>query len=922
MIHGCVHTVIGGQLPVASSIVISMLFPCVQFIFKLQHSSIATITIVATVMQENTIDFPLIGQSAFIQQGFGVNYDVSKKTWLLTKNGEVLAQEILVADEKQYINLIKQNHILNITQQAALKPDPVLERAGIKEEDYADTWSYKTTGCPMDIPLPTAKTFQTEEIDPDAATVFTKEWLQEWERKFDELPLINQVLPATEIRLQAGKQLLKQKPYALTVEKLEALREITYDNLMSGVWKDSNASWCAPGMVIAKNNKQEGTPEVRTSPNGDGYTIYVDDQGQVVPTRPKKFRFVVNLKDLNDKCEVEVRPLPNTLMLFDQLTAVRHERRIRWYNAFDLVDGFHQLALQEESQKYTTFITQLDLLKYGVMPMGWCNAPGIFHHLLAEKLEEALRHKELAQPVSHMVDDFFNGGETLEDCKIEADKMLEFFHKNGLRINVNKCVFGAKSIKYLGYNIKEGAVSMNKQTLDSNKAKIRETIETYLKKPQEFNTDVQHIQKLHGLLVCYGTFVHNFAQKVTFLTDKLKKDTPQRKVDRSLSPEDIAKIWELHAQLENSGILAPIDQNKETKIYTDASEQGYGMVATQADEEGQDKIIFMHSNKHIPELAKSSAVYQELYAIAAAITYAENRVDLHKTTLYTDSQPAIGMVMNKGKIDLKATIARLVIRINASGVTLQHIAGKDNHVADALSRQETEDKEECIHEHIHEALRNSKFTGNAVSSELILRLDEPRPEKYCPICDQKQEHNNPREFCSKYETEEESQEISEQHERVQKNRENHDEQTLKRKDQQGDHFAEGKAMFFDDREKRTGKGQPKRSMLVTGSMYFIVILNLITCINASSSPLKGTIAPRLSTTCSSINGKIILRVNEAWVYPADKYCDHFMKTQLKTQVWTWKRSMPWQHMTTFVTSLGSKSPTYQITPINNRTDIQ
>ena len=48
----------------------------------------------------------------------------------------------------------------------------------------------------------------------------------------------------------------------------------------------------------------------------------------------------------------------------------------------DLLSGYFQMALEEESQNVTAFITPLGLYKWKRLPMGLASAPGAFQNLM------------------------------------------------------------------------------------------------------------------------------------------------------------------------------------------------------------------------------------------------------------------------------------------------------------------------------------------------------------------------------------------------------------------------------------------------------------------------------------------------------------------------------------------------------------
>ena len=53
-----------------------------------------------------------------------------------------------------------------------------------------------------------------------------------------------------------------------------------------------------------------------------------------------------------------------------------------YFSNIDLLSGYFQMALEEESQKVTSFITPSDLYKWKRLPMGLASAPRAFQNLI------------------------------------------------------------------------------------------------------------------------------------------------------------------------------------------------------------------------------------------------------------------------------------------------------------------------------------------------------------------------------------------------------------------------------------------------------------------------------------------------------------------------------------------------------------
>lgn len=65
----------------------------------------------------------------------------------------------------------------------------------------------------------------------------------------------------------------------------------------------------------------------------------------------KKWRLVIDFRQLNRKILPDKFPLPRIETILDQLG------RARYFTTLDLMSGFHQIPLENNSKKYTAFST-------------------------------------------------------------------------------------------------------------------------------------------------------------------------------------------------------------------------------------------------------------------------------------------------------------------------------------------------------------------------------------------------------------------------------------------------------------------------------------------------------------------------------------------------------------------------------------
>ena len=82
--------------------------------------------------------------------------------------------------------------------------------------------------------------------------------------------------------------------------------------------------------------------------------------------------FCVNFRALNDVTKKDLYPLPRIAESLDTLTGTQY------FSSMDLMSGYWQIEMDQESRERTAFVTHAGLFEFNVMPFGLCNAPSCF----------------------------------------------------------------------------------------------------------------------------------------------------------------------------------------------------------------------------------------------------------------------------------------------------------------------------------------------------------------------------------------------------------------------------------------------------------------------------------------------------------------------------------------------------------------
>lgn len=198
--------------------------------------------------------------------------------------------------------------------------------------------------------------------------------------------------------------------YAMSVEKLEKVKEYLDKMLAQKFIKPSTAPYASPILFVEK-------------PGGG-------------------LRFCVDYRKLNSLTKKNRYPLP---LINETLSRIRSAK---YFTKLDIVAAFNKLRMDPGSEDYTTFKTRFGTFKYLVMPFGLCNGPASWQNYMNDLLFEYLD-----KFCSVYLDDILIYSDTLEEHIEQVRKVLKLLESHGLTVDINKSEFHVHETKYLGFII-------------------------------------------------------------------------------------------------------------------------------------------------------------------------------------------------------------------------------------------------------------------------------------------------------------------------------------------------------------------------------------------------------------------------------------------------------------------------------------
>ena len=100
----------------------------------------------------------------------------------------------------------------------------------------------------------------------------------------------------------------------------------------------------------------------------------------MVPNPNGTWRLCTDYRFVNDQTELISWPLPK----IDEIIAETGGRKV--FSTIDLLNGFWQQPLTEETKKFSALVTSFGTFEYNVNPFGWKNSPKLFQMMMDKVL--------------------------------------------------------------------------------------------------------------------------------------------------------------------------------------------------------------------------------------------------------------------------------------------------------------------------------------------------------------------------------------------------------------------------------------------------------------------------------------------------------------------------------------------------------
>ncbi|XP_043466332.1 uncharacterized protein K02A2.6-like [Leptopilina heterotoma] len=394
------------------------------------------------------------------------------------------------------------------------------------------------------------------------------------------------------------------------------------------------------GMLTKVNNGKFGTPLV----------LIIKSDGSI--------RLCANYKITINKYLVDVNyPLPRIEDLFTALQGGEE------FTKLDFLNAFNQLELDEETSDLLTWSTCKGIYRVNRLPFGTKPASAIFQRII-EKVLQGL------PGVVCFIDDVVVTGKTRQEHLANLNGVLGRLQNAGFKLNIKKCKFFQKEIRFLGHVI-------NKEGLKTDNSKV----EAILKIPRP--TNKSEVKTWVGTVNYYSKFIPNVAEILLPMYELLRDNTEFKWTEKCENA-----FIKTRKEITSKKVLVHFDRTKPINMYCDASQFGIAAVLTHVFFGGTERPIAFASRVLQPAEKNYAVIQKEALAIYFGAKKFYQYLIGNKFNLFSDHKPLEALFgKNKSLPEMAAgRLQRWAVFLSGFEYNFKHIKGKSNCIADGLSR--------------------------------------------------------------------------------------------------------------------------------------------------------------------------------------------------------------------------------------------
>ena len=376
------------------------------------------------------------------------------------------------------------------------------------------------------------------------------------------------------------------------------------------------------------------------------------------------WRFCVDYRRLNQATTLSSWPIPNITALIERLGS----RRAQYFGVMDLTKGYYQAPLRQESRSFSAFITPQGIYEWTRVAMGLCGAPSYFQQQMQSVVLEGLVY----QVCEVYLDDIIVFGTTAQDYLANVATVLSALERYNITVNPDKCRFGLEEVEFVGH-------TFNREGKSFTRAKLQKAVDFPTPGTQG------ELRSFLGVANYFRDHIREFSMITAPLQAMIDRTDyrKSRKIQWNAQEPGERALRKLKQAINECPTLFFIENSLPVHLFTDASDVGFGAYLCQRGGNGTEVPIAFMSRIFTETQRRWSVPEREAYGLYAAIKKFDYLIRDRRFTLHTDHANLI-YIRDSGS----PKIIRWKLELQEHDFELVHVPGKDNHIADYMSRNE------------------------------------------------------------------------------------------------------------------------------------------------------------------------------------------------------------------------------------------
>jgi RNase H-like domain found in reverse transcriptase len=369
-------------------------------------------------------------------------------------------------------------------------------------------------------------------------------------------------------------------------------------------------------------------------------------------------RFCGDYREVNKYIDIPQQPIP--IVKHELLKAAKH----KVFVDLDMANSFHQIPLSPEFSDLLSVQTPWGLYRPRFLPEGVGPASGLLQHLVREIFAD------FADWTIVIFDNFLILADDYADAYAKLERVLQRCHEKRIVLKLKKSWVGVDTVTFFGYEVTNGTWRLS----ESRKAAIS---------AMSMPTSTKEMQSFLGAAL----FFHNHVPDYTEWSARLYEMTHATFV---WDPGTWTYDYEAHfarfkeALCRATELYLP-DYSLPWIVRCDASKYGVGAVLFQEATDSSGAVVHQpiaFSSRKFSGPAQNWDTYKrEAFAVYHAIDSFAYYLRGKHFLLETD---------HRNLVWIEASVAPIVVRwralLQSYSFLIRHIPGRDNTVADWLSR--------------------------------------------------------------------------------------------------------------------------------------------------------------------------------------------------------------------------------------------